>query len=449
MTANDDWRRHGKLYRANIVLTDENSEGNTFSLSNTCSINRYYRVADRVLTNFLSSRIAERNELIESYLIGNRLFKFLSVVLPSHPQYFDKNSMLESLRYRSEAQLMELLEYMSELEMMIDEMEYNRYILNDLIPEKDDTIMEIEISGSASSSHKGSSDSDGLVIRKKDTIHQALIQQKYQTRHQTKDDEYEVSGGNVREIEASDEKKINNATTEKYQKHYKVLKERVAAVVTATNSSSNTSNDSRRYLPSVSSSDTKSFSSHTSGNRGIVVPVSEPELQQPQQVIAKDSEYNSSSWDADFSQFNNFSDAAQNSDNLGFNSFNHSWPTKSVSPQVFKPLPKIKTPPVYHRRSVRIQSEYTAAQLPPPLRESKSSSSSNFYSSEDPGSFPVKTKIEERIEQAAAARVPRITSSNTTRGSFNFHSLDDYSLVKTQPDRNLLNHFKGCVKFLL
>ena len=44
---NGNWRKHGKLFRANIVLTDEGNGGNSFSLSDSCAIERYYRVADR------------------------------------------------------------------------------------------------------------------------------------------------------------------------------------------------------------------------------------------------------------------------------------------------------------------------------------------------------------------------------------------------------------------
>lgn len=72
--------------------------------------------------------------MIESYLVGNRLFKFLSVVLPTHGEYFSGDPTLAALRSRSQSQLIVLLEYMEELELMIDEMEYNKYILKDLTP---------------------------------------------------------------------------------------------------------------------------------------------------------------------------------------------------------------------------------------------------------------------------------------------------------------------------
>ena len=51
------WRKHGKLYRANLIMEDEESGGNTFVLSSNCGIERYYQVAERVgplLFNMLS-----------------------------------------------------------------------------------------------------------------------------------------------------------------------------------------------------------------------------------------------------------------------------------------------------------------------------------------------------------------------------------------------------------
>lgn len=42
------WRKSGKAFRANLVLEDEEKGGNSFQLSKDCSIERYYRVAERV-----------------------------------------------------------------------------------------------------------------------------------------------------------------------------------------------------------------------------------------------------------------------------------------------------------------------------------------------------------------------------------------------------------------
>ena len=58
--------------------------------------------------------------------MGNRLVKFLSVVLPTHSDYFSNDANLAALRNRSQAQLVELLQYMEELAMLIDEIEYSK-----------------------------------------------------------------------------------------------------------------------------------------------------------------------------------------------------------------------------------------------------------------------------------------------------------------------------------
>ena len=44
----ESWRKHGKKFRANLVLVDDAQGDNVFTLSESCTIERYYRVADRV-----------------------------------------------------------------------------------------------------------------------------------------------------------------------------------------------------------------------------------------------------------------------------------------------------------------------------------------------------------------------------------------------------------------
>jgi hypothetical protein len=44
----EQWRKHGKLFRAKLLMQDEESGGNTFVLSNNCQIERYYDVAEKV-----------------------------------------------------------------------------------------------------------------------------------------------------------------------------------------------------------------------------------------------------------------------------------------------------------------------------------------------------------------------------------------------------------------
>jgi hypothetical protein len=96
------------------------------------------------MEQFLSTSIGESDELTESYLVGSRLVKFLSVVLPTHPEYFSVDARLAALRHRSQEQLIELLQYMEELSLLIDEMQYNKYILQDLTPEQKTYLTEVQ-----------------------------------------------------------------------------------------------------------------------------------------------------------------------------------------------------------------------------------------------------------------------------------------------------------------
>ena len=86
----------------------------------------------KVLDQFLQTSIDESADLTESYLIGNRLVKFLSTVLPTHPQYFSDDQRLVEMRSRSQGQLVQLLQYLEQLARIIDEEELNKYILKDL-----------------------------------------------------------------------------------------------------------------------------------------------------------------------------------------------------------------------------------------------------------------------------------------------------------------------------
>jgi hypothetical protein len=89
-------------------------------------------LSPQVLNQFLKISVDEKAELTESYLVGTRLVKFLSTVLPTHKDYFAQNSELDEMRSQSQAQLVELLQYLERLALIIDEVELNKYILNDL-----------------------------------------------------------------------------------------------------------------------------------------------------------------------------------------------------------------------------------------------------------------------------------------------------------------------------
>jgi hypothetical protein len=61
----------------------------------------------------------------------------LSVVLPTHKEYYSNDpAFLVLCRERSQEQLIDLLQYMEELALIVDQIQYNLYILQDLKPAK-------------------------------------------------------------------------------------------------------------------------------------------------------------------------------------------------------------------------------------------------------------------------------------------------------------------------
>jgi hypothetical protein len=61
----------------------------------------------------------------------------LSVVLPTHKEYYSNDpAFLVLCRGRSQEQLIDLLQYMEELALIVDQIQYNSYILQDLKPAK-------------------------------------------------------------------------------------------------------------------------------------------------------------------------------------------------------------------------------------------------------------------------------------------------------------------------
>jgi hypothetical protein len=124
-----NWRKPGKMYRTRLVAQDEaEGGGKSFRISNQCAVERYFQVADKVQYQFLNHPVDTKDEFVEAYLVGTRLCKFLSRVLPTHKNYFSNNPHIMQLRGASQAQLAELLPYLDQLERVIDEDEHQLYI---------------------------------------------------------------------------------------------------------------------------------------------------------------------------------------------------------------------------------------------------------------------------------------------------------------------------------
>jgi len=537
---NEKWRQHGKLFRANIVSADEGNGGNIFSLSDSCAIERYYRVADRVLEQFLSSNIAERNDLIESYLVGNRLFKFLSVVLPTHHQYFSSEPRLEELRNGSELQIMELLEYMEELELMIDEMEYNRYILKDLTPTEPqentgrENIMTNEIPQEdwivrRKFLHEFTKRSGADYSEKSDTILTARPKMSSEKKQQTQpqqrgaqhsnksDDSYgRFQSGNVKvavqAIESSNQlQKLFKPDANDSQNHDQILKQRVAAVVTA-NSNVELSTNSRRSMRSISnrstrtsslpspnvggeSSDSNAENSHTDFKNSSLNDANSivdkgsfqdrtfppyraevktnsagQQLHTDRQQLKGSEEEPQLSWDADFSQFNVFSseksqveDIAElepGDSNTGL-TIQNSYPRSKKQSERRKPLPKIKEPPFSYPRSVWGHAHVHAARLSSSfegqtydsnerqweLPSAQSDCSSDIFHSLEDPVVNTEPVKTKIEERLEHAMDPR---NNPPRDNdFTVTQRGKSSALEANTQRKLINQFRGCVRFLL
>jgi hypothetical protein len=94
---------------------------------------------NQVLEQFEQAFEAQEN-LSETYLVGNRLVKFLSTVLPTHKDYFFDGHELTERRKKSQASLVQVLQRIERLAVIMDEEEWNQHILTDL--HKDDEIHE-------------------------------------------------------------------------------------------------------------------------------------------------------------------------------------------------------------------------------------------------------------------------------------------------------------------
>lgn len=73
------WRERGKLFRAKIMMKDEESGGDVFTLSNQCEIEKYYDVAERV---------SAVNDVVSSVSFLDGIQKTRNMLVPSLPPGF-------------------------------------------------------------------------------------------------------------------------------------------------------------------------------------------------------------------------------------------------------------------------------------------------------------------------------------------------------------------------
>ncbi|KAG7354710.1 hypothetical protein IV203_004066 [Nitzschia inconspicua] len=471
----DSWRKYGKQLRANLILVDDANGGNAFTLSEACSIERYYRVADRVLEQFLTGSISEREDLIERYLIGNRLFKFLSIVLPTHTDYFSAEPNLAALRVKSQNQLIDLLQCMEELELMIDEMEYNAYILTDLTPGQRDYHNfsgSDETSTTVQNTSQSSFEAEGNCWAPRNEI----LAENAETRNSFSPEDF---GG-----ESSHDRQSYHSRRSFRSETSDAFAQRVAAVVAANNNNENDTSVSliKRSISSATDANVF-FRKHTlkhndKSSEFSVADRPSPIFPKKELVRKKKSHYphhgfmEDSSWgnsiSGDFSDpFVTFERSSNRNIDLLMGEELEIDPKKWKNPgqsqashQTSSSLPKLKKkPPSAYPSTLRakLQSE---APLNKAFEDNRSfyapsdfssdvfcafedSSGIGGVSSQGPQQIVFKSKIEERLERAAERQ--------QQEALYDLSNYDDSSMVDFRPygNRRLMYQCRGCIRSLL
>jgi hypothetical protein len=81
------------------------------------------------LDQFLHHPIDTRDELLEAYMVGNRLVKFLSTILPTHGDYYTQEDVTAiEARERSQGQVSVVAKYLDQIALLIDKQEHEDYI---------------------------------------------------------------------------------------------------------------------------------------------------------------------------------------------------------------------------------------------------------------------------------------------------------------------------------
>jgi hypothetical protein len=74
------WRERGKLFRAKLIMDDEETGGDSFTLSHDCEIEKYYDVAERVSKTDGRNEATTRCEIVRTHLlVFTRYCRFLSI----------------------------------------------------------------------------------------------------------------------------------------------------------------------------------------------------------------------------------------------------------------------------------------------------------------------------------------------------------------------------------
>ena len=126
-TLPEGWRSVGHAHRNRILSADDETGGSSFAINPTVPISKYYEVAHRAHAQFHDSCVhANPHNVDETYLMGNRLVRFISTALPRHSQYRSDYPDLIQAKDDVMAERAEAESLIQNIALIIDELEYDR-----------------------------------------------------------------------------------------------------------------------------------------------------------------------------------------------------------------------------------------------------------------------------------------------------------------------------------
>jgi hypothetical protein len=338
---------------------------------------------------------------------------------------------------------------MEELALLMDEMQYNKYILQDLTPEEKTLMSELTASTAQNTTLNDTTLTSIDIIENKENVNDfrsAARNKEVAGREEhsvdTSTDYFSIRSNGMSGMWSS------QTSVRSSSRSLQKFEQKVAAVVVA---GENDDDPNRGH----------SYSSRR--HHVAAVLKSQPPSQPSRQPPLSDDDF---SWDTSFSEFDPPS-AGSSTHNIDLlleeppptksqsHSKTSSQPQKSSS---FKGYPKLRQPPAAPPRHTRPRGDAHRQSMPVPesasvIEEKKSDTSDSIP---EP---PMKTKIEERWERAQRAQQQQnwedhckmeeyIPDHKSRIRTDPYH--DESSLTSTYAtNKRLLEHFKGCVRCLL
>eukprot|EP00980_Cylindrotheca_fusiformis_P008320 scaffold1739_cov109-Cylindrotheca_fusiformis.AAC.12 len=137
----DEWRRYGKTRRSKLLNEDKESGGAKFNINPVVRLNKYYQVITRSLDQFHSMWKKKGDHDLEYiYVLGHRILSFLTVYLPSHPDFSKPRSWNLRNKCRREVKTLKLC--LEDIAVLIDELYCNQCL--DSVPDFENSLFHFQ-----------------------------------------------------------------------------------------------------------------------------------------------------------------------------------------------------------------------------------------------------------------------------------------------------------------